>query len=267
MWATYPESEINDVDFYDAKGNFIYQRKWDAITDGSIFYQSLILYCKSLSSKRTKPKGLVIGTHDGEFGEWVPVVENRDANVVLVEATDEQFNKLKQNYKNYSLVKPIKNLVTPNGGDIEFFYGGEGYTNTVVEKVIRHWEKEEIKSCSSKLESKVKQNATTLNEKFKTYSKTTPMPIEDKRKEYIKTTGELGETAYLTGMLAKDENLISVGIVAMNSAKIAQNVLDIANTGLSIANTNNILSAIISLSSLFGLKRDPNAYQIGRAHV
>ena len=53
---------------------------------------------------------------------------------------------LKQNYANNSLAKPIQRLVTPNGGEVEFFEGGAGYTNTVVESVIRHWEKEEVKS-------------------------------------------------------------------------------------------------------------------------
>ena len=35
---------------------------------------------------------------------------------------------------------------SPNGGEVEFFEGGEGYTNSVVEKVIRHWESEEVHS-------------------------------------------------------------------------------------------------------------------------
>ena len=65
---------------------------------------------------------------------------------MLVEASDAQFKKLKDNYKNNSLVKPIQNLITPNGGEVEFFEGGAGYTNTVVENVIRHWETEEINS-------------------------------------------------------------------------------------------------------------------------
>jgi FkbM family methyltransferase len=113
---------------------------------GNHFYKSLWMYNKSVLSNGKFPKGLVIGTHDGEFGEWVPIVQKRECNVILVEASDNQFNKLKNNYKNNSLVKPIQNLITPNGGEVEFFEGGAGYTNTVVENVIRHWEKEEISS-------------------------------------------------------------------------------------------------------------------------
>ena len=40
----------------------------------------------------------------------------------------------------------IQNIVTPKGGEVEFFEGGRGYTNTVIEKVIRDWETEEITS-------------------------------------------------------------------------------------------------------------------------
>jgi FkbM family methyltransferase len=113
---------------------------------GNHFYKSLWLYNKSIISNGKFPKGLVIGTHDGEFGEWVPIAMKRESKIVLVEASDKQFNRLKNNYKNNSLVKPIQNLITTNGGEVEFFEGGEGYTNSIVEGVIRSWETEEIKS-------------------------------------------------------------------------------------------------------------------------
>jgi FkbM family methyltransferase len=145
-YATYPNTEMFDVEICDSKDKTIYVKKWDVMEHGNHFYKSLWMYNKSVLSNGKFPKGLVIGTHDGEFGEWVPIVQKRECNVILVEASDNQFNKLKNNYKNNSLVKPIQNLITPNGGEVEFFEGGAGYTNTVVENVIRHWEKEEIKS-------------------------------------------------------------------------------------------------------------------------
>jgi hypothetical protein len=145
-FATFPNTEMFDVQITDNRGGIIYTKKWDVMEHGNHFYKSLWIYNKKLLSNGIFPNGLVIGTHDGEFGEWVPIVENRNANVILVEASDEQFNKLKHNYRNYSLVKSIQSLITPNGGEVEFFEGGAGYTNTVVENVIRHWETEEIKS-------------------------------------------------------------------------------------------------------------------------
>jgi len=146
MWATFPSTEMNDVVVNDAKGNFIYQYRWDVIQHGSIFYKSLWLYCKSLINKGIKPKGLVIGTHDGEFGEWVPLVRNFMSDMVLVEGSEKQFNVLKNNYQGKQGITLVNNLVTTDGAEIEFYEGGAGYTNTVVKRVIEYWEKEEIHS-------------------------------------------------------------------------------------------------------------------------
>jgi len=145
-FGSFPNTEMFDVEICDSNDRIVYTKVWDVMEHGNHFYKSLWMYNKSVLSSGRFPKGLVIGTHDGEFGEWVPIVENRECSVVLVEASDNQFNKLKHNYRYHSLVKPIQNLITPNGGEVEFFEGGAGYTNTVVENVIRHWEKEEIKS-------------------------------------------------------------------------------------------------------------------------
>jgi hypothetical protein len=150
MWATYPENEINDVVVYDAKENYITQHYWDVMKHGSIFYKSLWLYCKGLINSGIRPKGLVIGTHDGEFGEWVPLVRNYLSDMVLVEGSEKQYNKLIQNYRGKTEVECLFDLITTNGEDVEFFEGGKGYTNSVVERVIRGWEKEEIKSTKRK---------------------------------------------------------------------------------------------------------------------
>ena len=145
-YATYPNTEMFDVELRDSKNNIVYTKKWDVMEHGNHFYKSLWIYNKSLISNGKFPKELVIGTHDGEFAEWVPIVLKHECQVVLVEASDKQFGVLNKNYGNRSLVTLVNDLVTPNGGEVEFFEGGEGYTNTIVEDVIRHWEKEEIKS-------------------------------------------------------------------------------------------------------------------------
>lgn len=150
MWASYPETEINDVIIKDALGNFIYQYYWNIMNHGSIFYKSLWLYCKSLINQGIRPRGLVIGTHDGEFGEWVPLVRDFMSDVVLVEGSEKQYYKLVQNFEGKEGVDFVFNLVTPDGGDVEFFEGGLGYTNTTVERVIRFWEKEEVNSTFRK---------------------------------------------------------------------------------------------------------------------
>jgi FkbM family methyltransferase len=146
MWASYPNSEMADVLITDAKGVFVYQYFWDVLAHGSIFYKSLWLYCKSLAVQGRMAKGLAIGTHDGEFGEWCPLVKNHLSEILLVEASEKQFTKLEKNYKNKIGVNLLNQLITTDGKDVEFFEGGRGYTNSVVERVIKSWESEEIKS-------------------------------------------------------------------------------------------------------------------------
>lgn len=146
MWAEFPSSEMNDVVVNDNQGNFIYQRRWDVMENGSVFYKSLWLYCKSLINCGLKPKGLVIGTHDGEFGEWVPLVKNFMSDMVLVEGSEKQFTSLENNYQGKQGLTLLHDLVTTDGSDVEFFEGGAGYTNSVVKRVIEHWETEEIHS-------------------------------------------------------------------------------------------------------------------------
>lgn len=146
MWATYPINEINDVVVNDNQNNLITRYYWDVIKHGSIFYKSLWFYCKSLVNSGKQPYGVVIGTHDGEFGEWVPLVKNYLSDMLLIEGSTEQFVKLSEYYGNKSGITLMNEIITPQGGKAVFFEGGRGYTNSVVERVIRSWEKEEIKS-------------------------------------------------------------------------------------------------------------------------
>ena len=148
MWAEFGTNEINDVVVEDSLGNFVYQYHWDVIQHGSIFYKSLWLYCKSLINRGIKPRGVVVGTHDGEFGEWVPLVRDFMSDMLLVEASQKQFDKLHQNFIGKPGITFLNDLITTDGSDVEFFEGGAGYTNTVVERVIRHWETEEVHSST-----------------------------------------------------------------------------------------------------------------------
>lgn len=160
-WATYPNNEMVDVIIYDNHRNTVVYRKWSVLVDGDYLYKTIYLYCKNFVTRYTPPLGLAIGTHDGEFGEWVPCVINKISDVLLIEASVPQYEKLVENYRHFDNVKTLNCLVTTDGKPVEFFEGGRGYTNSVVESVIRGWEKEEI-SSSVKESSSV--NEIIINE-------------------------------------------------------------------------------------------------------
>lgn len=139
-WASFSHDSIFDIKVFDKYGNLIINREWDVTIDGTYLDQALYFYCKKLGTS----KGLAIGVHDGEFGEWVaPVVEGL-TNATLVEASSPQFKKLSKHYVRKDNVNLVFDLVTTDGSDIEFFEGGKGYTNSVKEQVIKSWESEEI---------------------------------------------------------------------------------------------------------------------------
>jgi hypothetical protein len=156
MWASFPDTEMKDITISDKKGNIIKEYKWNVFDHGSIFYKSLWLYCRNLINEGKHPKGLAVGTHDGEFGEWVPVAEHHLSDILLVEGSRNQFEKLTKNFSGRKNLKFLFEIVTTNGEEVDFFEGGEGYTNSVVERVIKSWEKEEINNT--------KRSSISLNE-------------------------------------------------------------------------------------------------------
>ena len=144
-WASFPNNEMNDTFIYDKK-NVVLSRIWDINEDGDVHYRTLNLYCENLLKYGIMAQGLAIGTHDGEFGEWVPLVLEYKTTAILVEGSLPQFNKLIDNFGNLTNTTLVNTVVTTDGKPVEFFEGGRGYTNSVVERVIKSWETEEIHS-------------------------------------------------------------------------------------------------------------------------
>ena len=145
-WAEFPNNEMNDVVITDNDGKVIVNKNWDVIQDGDLLYKSLYFYCLNIFNSGRMPKGIAIGTHDGLFGEWVPCVLEGITDAILVEASKPQFDNLKENFEKFYDVSLVNSLITTDGKPVEFFEGGKGYTNSVVERVISGWEKEEINS-------------------------------------------------------------------------------------------------------------------------
>jgi hypothetical protein len=159
-WVSFPNNEMVDTIVKDNKNKIVVNYNWDVTKDGSYHYKSFYFYCKNLALKGIVPKGIAIGTHNGEFGEWVPLVLENKIQSVLVEASEKQFNDLFQNFKSKNNTVLLNCLITTDGKEVEFFEGGKGYTNTIVEKVIRNWETEEIKSS---IKSSISINDLILN--------------------------------------------------------------------------------------------------------
>jgi hypothetical protein len=139
-WARWCGAElITDILVYDSTGELIYEKKWDVTKHGDNVERDLWYYLKGRQNRGVKSNGLVIGTHDGRNGHWIYPIKNGLSTATLVDGSDNQYIELKKNYNNNPFVETRNLIVTTDGSDVEWYQGGEGYTDTVVKELIESW--------------------------------------------------------------------------------------------------------------------------------
>jgi len=139
-WAEWKGAEyITDIIFYSSIGKILHKHKCDITINGDIHEKMLWYYLKGRQLHGLKSNGLVIGAHDGRNGHWIYPVKENLTDVTLVDGSKKQFDKLKENYTNYLNTELLNIIVTTDGSDVEWYQGGEGYTDTVIPSVINEW--------------------------------------------------------------------------------------------------------------------------------
>ena len=139
-WAEWCGSElITDVLIYSSNGTLLHEYKWDVITHGDEIEKMLWFYLKARQLNGLKSNGLVIGSHDGRNGHWIYSVKHKLTDATLVDGSDKQYVELTQNYKHNSNIETLNTIVTTDGSYVEWYQGGEGYTDTVVPSLINEW--------------------------------------------------------------------------------------------------------------------------------
>ena len=139
-WCRWSGAElITDILFYDQNDTLIHHHSWNILSDGDEIEKSLWFYLKSRKQNGKKSNGLVIGTHDGRNGHWIYPVKENLSEVLLIDGSEKQFSELKKNYEWKPNTKFLNTIVTPYGGKVEWYQGGEGYTDTVVSELIHDW--------------------------------------------------------------------------------------------------------------------------------
>jgi len=123
-WFEKYDFYFQDIFVYTASDQLVWEQRWDILKDPaySLFY---LLNC----FKDTR--GIVIGAHDGRYGEWVTLIKDKRHKILLVEASQEQFDSLQKGYNKNTSVTLMKKLVTTDGKTVPFFEGGNGYGNSV----------------------------------------------------------------------------------------------------------------------------------------
>jgi len=107
--------------------------KYQVENNGTLVEKTLYYFIKN-TPHRTK--GLIVGSHNGLWGQWIfPVIENA-CDVVMVDGSSLQLEEAKINYSHLNNCKFINEIVTPDGKDVTWFQGKEGCTDTVDKKII-----------------------------------------------------------------------------------------------------------------------------------
>jgi hypothetical protein len=139
-WTEWKGAEqITDVLIYSSNGTLLHEYKWDVTIDGDIHEKMLWFYLKARQLNGLKSNGLIIGSHDGRNGHWIYPVKYKLTDALLVDGSDKQFINLVENYKHNSNIETLNTIVTTDGSDVEWYQGGEGYTDTVVPSLINEW--------------------------------------------------------------------------------------------------------------------------------
>lgn len=146
-WCTWAGgANIYNARFFKKDGTEFMTWKFDPKVHGDIIEKTFIYFIENLGRRST---GLVIGSHDGNFGHWtLPVYQNK-ADAVLVDGSIDQFNKLVENYSNLDNVTFINDIVTTDGRNVEWMSGDEGYTDTINKEIIlKHLQPDQITTTS-----------------------------------------------------------------------------------------------------------------------
>jgi hypothetical protein len=139
-WTEWKGAEqITDVLVYSSNKKLLYEHKWDVTINGDIHEKMLWFYLKARQLNGLKSNGLVIGSHDGRNGHWIYPVKHKLTDALLIDGSDKQFINLVENYKHNSNIETLNTIVTTDGSYVEWYQGGEGYTDTVVPSLINEW--------------------------------------------------------------------------------------------------------------------------------
>jgi hypothetical protein len=138
MWSAYAFITYTHAEVVSAQGIKLAEWKWDTFLHGDFAHQAFYAW----ALRHRGARGIAIGTHDGTSGEWVGPVMDGLLSGVLVEPSAKQHQQLAHLYSSRFNVTLSKRVVTPEGGEVEFFEAGEGHTNSVnpdhVKKYLPH---------------------------------------------------------------------------------------------------------------------------------
>lgn len=127
-WCELPSSRNLNIRIIDNKGELVLNHIWEDNINSDVCELKFIEWCKFFISKENKkPKGIVIGSHNGLHGEWVNANnKNLIGSTLLIEPNEKPFQQLVSNYQNDFKFSFKNILVSETGGYINFYTNENG---------------------------------------------------------------------------------------------------------------------------------------------
>jgi len=123
IWCLLPYGREADIKIIDNLGKLIYNKPWSYNCHSDIVEQKFIQWCESfIFEKNFKPNGIVIGSHDGGYGEWVTAYKkDLIGKTLLIEPNIKPFHELIFRYQHDSRFSYQNSVVSSSDGIVDFF--------------------------------------------------------------------------------------------------------------------------------------------------
>lgn len=121
-----------NIEVYSKSQGIIFEKKYNSLYDGDKIEKLFTIFCK----KNKNTKGIVVGSHNGNWGHWVQSVIDGDTECIIVEGSEKQYLQLEKSYSGFSNCTLINEIITVDGNPVEWYTGGNGFTDSVRKNVL-----------------------------------------------------------------------------------------------------------------------------------
>lgn len=137
QWVVGPNNMELDIRVIDSFGDVIFSYNYIFNDTSDIIERLFINWCRSFISKKGfKPKGFIIGAHNGSSGEWVHAYsQDLIGECLIIEPNINPFLSLTSKYKNDSKLTFKKCVISESNDSIDFYTdsSGESESSSLIE--------------------------------------------------------------------------------------------------------------------------------------
>lgn len=121
MWATFPQIRDLNAKIITNSGIVLKEYSYHYNEEDLLLYE----FWDYFTTYNKDSIGLILGSGNGLWGEWVSSIHKNNIRCHLIEGSNLIFNQLKENYKFFNNFTIHNIIISPNGEDCDFYDLGE----------------------------------------------------------------------------------------------------------------------------------------------